>query len=174
MRLFIGLGLPAELARRLVTLARTVDMPHPRWSPPENLHLTLVFLGQVDPARLPPIQSELDNIRSPSLELTITHFDTFPGVLFAAITPTPELLRLHAAVSAAMNRCGFPSEDRNYHPHLTMARTRSRFGPALRAGLPRIPSAHFTATEVHLYSSHPVPGGSRYEILSSTALRSLS
>ena len=179
MRLFIGLPIPAQLAQTLARAARATNLPNARWTPPENMHLTLVFLGEVadSEARLPAILHELDGLHLTPIRLRLTHLDTFPraGVLFAEIQPTPTLLHLQSEVATRMARCGFPpppdsKDERPYHPHLTLARLRSPVRlKSHQTTLPASVLQPFVADTVNLYRSHSAPAGVRYEVLASKA-----
>ena len=107
MRLFLGLPVPADLATTLVRLARSVTLPDPRWAPPENVHLTLVFLGSVGEEKLVSIVRELEALRRPRFRIRLTALGTFPraGVLFADAQPTHELLDLQREVAERMEFC---------------------------------------------------------------------
>jgi 2'-5' RNA ligase len=168
MRLFLGLPIPPELARTLAQAAGALNLANTRLTPPDNLHLTLIFLGQVGEDKLPPILRELNELSVESVQLRFTHVDLFPraGVLFAEIEPVTKLLSLHTHVSARMARCGFPLDDRPYHPHVTLARLRSpiRLTPEQTA-LPSAGRQPFIVDVVNLYRSHTLPTGARYEIL---------
>jgi 2'-5' RNA ligase len=165
MRLFLGLPIPPELAQTLIRRTQTIELPKGRRTEPENLHLTLVFLGEVPELKLPPIEHELSELNFAPLQIKPTSLNTFPraGVLIAEIEPTRPLLHLQANVAAAMARCGFPPEARPYHPHITLARFH---GPLrlnkIQQPLPPSSQRSFTADTVNLYRSHP---GSTYEIL---------
>jgi 2'-5' RNA ligase len=168
MRLFLGLPIPPELAQTITRRAQTIELPKGRRTAPENLHLTLVFLGEVAEPKLPPIEHELVELNFAPLQVKLTSLNTFPraGVLIAEIEPTRQLLYLQANVAAAMARCGFPPEDRPYHPHITLARFHSplRLNKSQQT-LPPSLQRNFTADTVNLYLSHSSPTGSHYEIL---------
>jgi RNA 2',3'-cyclic 3'-phosphodiesterase len=168
MRLFIGLPTPAELANALARHARTIPLSNARWTPPENIHLTLVFLGEVAEHTFPTIKQELDELAFAPFPIKLADLNTFPraGVLIAEIDPTPRLMHLQAQIASRMARCGFPPEDRPYHPHLTLA----RFHGSLRlSSTQRILSTQlrrsFTADTVNLYRSNLTSTGPHYEIL---------
>jgi RNA 2',3'-cyclic 3'-phosphodiesterase len=176
MRLFLGLPIPPELAQALTRLTRAIELPKGRRTAPENLHLTLVFLGEVAEPTLPSIERELSELNFAPFPLKLTSLNTFPraGVLVAEVEPTRPLLHLQAKVAVATARCGFPPKDPEdpeahpYHPHLTLA----RFHGLLRLNqsqhtLPPSLLRSFTADTVNLYRSHSTPTGSRYEILKS-------
>jgi RNA 2',3'-cyclic 3'-phosphodiesterase len=77
MRLFVGIGLPTKIGERLVRAAHGLlpaeagKSAGVRWTRPGNLHLTLSFLGQVEPARLKPIQRSLATLRAARLEIEL-------------------------------------------------------------------------------------------------------
>jgi 2'-5' RNA ligase len=168
MRLFLGLPIPPELAQALTRLTRAIELPKGRRTAPENLHLTLVFLGEVAEPTLPPIEHELSELTFAPFQLKLTSLNTFPrtGVLVAEVEPARPLLHLQVSVAAAMARCGFTPEDRPYHPHITLARFHGtlRLSQSQRA-LPLSLQRSFTADTVNLYRSNLTPTGSHYEIL---------
>jgi 2'-5' RNA ligase len=177
MRLFLGLPIPSELAQAFIHLTRAIELPKGRRIAPENLHLTLVFLGEVAEPTLARIEQELSELNFAPFQIKLTSLNTFPrgGVLFAEVEPTRPLLQLQAKVAASMARCGFAPEDRPYHPHLTLA----RFHGSLRLSqsqhtLPPSLQRSFTADTVNFYRSHLTPTGAHYEILAQKKARKSS
>jgi RNA 2',3'-cyclic 3'-phosphodiesterase len=168
MRLFLGLPIPSELAEALTRLTRAIELPKGRRAAPENIHLTLVFLGEVAEPTLPHIERELSGLNFASFQLKLTSLNTFPraGVLFAEVEPTRPLLDLQAKVAASMARCGFAAEDRPYQPHITLARFHGplRLNKSQHA-LPPSLQRSFIADTVNLYRSNPTPTSPHYEIL---------
>jgi 2'-5' RNA ligase len=168
MRLFLGMPIPPELARSLTRRTQAIELPKGRRSASENIHLTLVFLGEVPEPTLPRIEAELSELNFAPFELKLTSLDTFPrvGVLFAEVEPSRALLYLQTKVAASMARCGFAPEDRPYHPHITLARFHGplRLSQTQRS-LPASLQPSFTADTVNLYRSNLTPTGAQYEIL---------
>jgi 2'-5' RNA ligase len=171
MRLFLGLPIPPELAQALTRLTRAIELSKGRRTAPENLHLTLVFLGEVAELMLPLTEQELSKLTFAPFPLKLTSLNTFPraGVLVAEVEPARPLLHLQAKVAAAMARCGFAPEDseaRPYHPHITLARFHGtlRLSQSQRV-LPPSLRHSFRADTVNLYRSTLTPTGSHYEIL---------
>ena len=168
MCLFLGLPIPSELAQALTRLARAIELPKGRRTAPENLHLTLVFLGEVAEPTLPAIEGELSKLTFAPFPLKLTNLNTFPraGVLVAEVEPARPLLHLQEKVAAGMARCGFAPEDRPYHPHITLARFHGPLRLSQNQHTPP-PSLQrsFTADTVNLYRSHLTSTGSHYEIL---------
>jgi 2'-5' RNA ligase len=168
MRLFLGLPIPPELAQALARRTQTIELPKGRRIPPENLHLTLVFLGEVAEPALPPIEGELSELTFAPFPLKLTSLNTFPraGVLIAEVEPGRPLLHVQTKVAEAMDRCGFPPEDRPYHPHITLARFHGplRLSKAHQALSPALQRS-FVADIVNLYRSNLSPTGAHYQIL---------
>ena len=142
MRLFVAVVLGGavgarahEALERLRTLA-----PRARWVRPEGVHVTLAFLGAVEPARLAPLQEALSQVaaRHPALQLGVAGGGSFgsparPRVLWAGITGDTEALgTLQADVARSLGPLGFSPEARAFTPHLTLARAKEPRGePAL-------------------------------------------
>lgn len=176
MRLFIGIGLPPKLAERLAHAARTLvaagERSRIRWTPPENLHLTISFLGQVEPARLGGIERALSLLHSPPLRLQLEGLGVFPnaGILYTQAKPSPALLSFAEQVFRAMETGGFSREPRPYTPHITLARSKGRVH--LNVHEQSNPAFHqrFEAHEFRLYESFTLPGGAQYEMLSAFSL----
>jgi RNA 2',3'-cyclic 3'-phosphodiesterase len=176
MRLFIGIGLPLSIAETLARSGRALIRQNSdakiRWTPPENMHVTLSFLGQVHEARLDVVQQALATVHAvrPRIELNGVGVFDRAGVLFAEVTRTPSLLALAEQVFAATEACGFAREDRPYSPHVTLARTRDRI--RLQSPATGDPAFHqsFETAEFRLYQSLTLPGGAKYDVLRSFPL----
>ena len=103
-----------------------------KWVRPENIHLSLKFLGEVDAAREPELHAALRHAagtRSEPRPLTLqmTSFGVFPDyhrpqVLWAGVTPDPGLELLQHGVEQAFAPLGFPTEARAFRPHVTLGR----------------------------------------------------
>jgi 2'-5' RNA ligase len=131
-RLFIALELPGMHRQRLTLLGG--PLPGARWLPAEDLHLTLRFVGDVDRHAEDDLLEALAEIEAPPFELTIEGLGAFggrePKVIWAGLAPSPPLEALQRAVERATRAIGLPSEERSFHPHVTLARLRgSRAGP---------------------------------------------
>lgn len=128
MRLFVAVALPpdvvAHLDAHLVRVRRR--FPELRWVPPERWHLTLTFLGDVDPARVGALDERLARAagRTTQHRLHLEQGGRFgQRVLWTGVGGQRHLLRrLAERTSAAARRAGLDVEDRPYRPHLTVAR----------------------------------------------------
>jgi 2'-5' RNA ligase len=127
IRLFVALDIPETLRIRLAGLRGQI--PGARWVPPENMHLTLRFIGEVSEADAGDIDLELSRISAPPFEVALSgvgHFGSRGQVraLWAGAERNPEIAGLQAKVELACVRAGRAPEQRRFHPHVTLARCR--------------------------------------------------
>ncbi|MBR0657534.1 RNA 2',3'-cyclic phosphodiesterase [Plastoroseomonas arctica] len=126
MRLFVALGLPEAVSSQLAGLIGGI--PGARWVPPENYHLTLRFIGEVEPWRAEEVDEALAVIRAKPFDLTLTGLGLFEkagriNALWVGIERCEGLLRLQSKVETALQRVGLDPERRRFAPHITLART---------------------------------------------------
>ncbi|HIJ79446.1 MAG: RNA 2',3'-cyclic phosphodiesterase [Desulfobulbaceae bacterium] len=158
-RLFIAIDLPEQVAQDLGRLC--CGLPGARWVAPEQMHLTLRFVGEVDGALFREIKEGLAEIESPPFNLRLSGLGFFPPrkqprVLWAGVEPQAPVIALRNKVERAVVSLGLEPEGRKFSPHLTMARLRET--PLARltrylAGNAMYASPEFTVNEFHLYSS---------------------
>lgn len=125
MRLFVALSLPESVREDLSALAN--GLPGARWVPPENMHLTLRFLGEIDGRDARDVDDALAAIRVPGFDLRIAGVGTFGEgrklrALWAGVESNPTLTRLRDKVEQAVIRVGLPPESRKFKPHVSLAR----------------------------------------------------
>lgn len=126
-RLFTGLEIPPDIGFAL-SLKRG-GLSGARWVDPEDYHLTLRFIGDVDRNMAEDVADSLDHL-SDSLRFPIrlTHLGSFggdkPRALYVGVEPSESLLRLQAAHERMIQRAGLPAEGRKFVPHITLARLR--------------------------------------------------
>ena len=150
IRAFIAVELPESLREAITKIqdalkgalsgsgvrtdAKNSDM-RLQWVRAESLHLTLKFLGDIEPEQVEVLRAALSEaiagIAPFSVELEgIGGFpDTrAPRVVWAGVRPggQPPLMRLASAVETALVLCGFPPEEKPFSPHLTLARVKGR------------------------------------------------
>lgn len=172
MRLFTGLPVPADVADQLLRLARRIPISNLRWTPPENLHVTLYFLGEVAEPSLPELRLALDRVVSAGFGFSVSGLGSFArgGVLFATVDKSAALERLQAAVAEQVSTFAARPDPNSpprglYHPHITLARTRKRIriDPAK---LPRLATPlQLRAEVVNLYQSRLGAGSACYEVI---------
>jgi len=125
-RLFTGLEIPPSIAQSIAMMRG--GLPGARWIDPENYHLTLRFIGDIDDALAHEIAGMLGRVHRPSFELRIDGLSSFggrkPRAVVAAVTPVPPLMELQAEHDRLLQRLGLEPEGRKYTPHVTLARLR--------------------------------------------------
>jgi 2'-5' RNA ligase len=170
MRLFVGIPLAAAVIEELSAVSMRLQTGEDglRWSASESWHITLQFLGSTPEYEC--IVARLKELRSPPLPVQLEGLGFFEraGVFFAGVSLTSELQALQQSVTAATALCGFVPETRPYHPHITLARSKSKGVTALRplkGKIHREPKfSGYVAEEFVLYESVPGAKGSHYEI----------
>src|SRR5712664_4454763 len=118
MRLFVALEIPSEVRENLAALLKTLRAvsPQTRWVRPENLHVTLKFIGEVPETKLAAIRSTLAGARSDqpvTVDFRGLGFfpnDKHPRVFWAGIEASPNLKTLAADIDNGTEKLGIPSE----------------------------------------------------------------
>ncbi len=184
MRLFVALEIPSAVRTNLAAL--TTDLralepkfpaKKPRWTRPENLHVTLKFVGNVVPEKLDEIRTLLTRVRSEQpVELRFRGLGFFPDakrprVVWAGVTGSPNLAVVAADIDRGLTGLGIPGEPRAFTPHLTLARSEpGAFSPKLRAAIEKDAARDlgaFTTNQFHLIESKLKPTGAEYTTLQS-------
>ncbi|MDG4552693.1 MAG: RNA 2',3'-cyclic phosphodiesterase [Candidatus Competibacter sp.] len=161
-RLFLALW-PGDAERRQLA-ERAAAVAGRRRVRDANLHLTLVFLGATDAARLAAYEAALTDLAVPSLELSLDRYGYWPRprILWLGSSHTPpELYELVAELHRRLRGSGFAPERRAFQAHITLAR---KFpGPAPIH--PLIMPIRWRVEDVALVESQESPEGSRYRVL---------
>ena len=92
---------------------------------PQDLHLTLFFLGELDAERRACVEEAADGVQGDAFPLVLDRIGSFPRarILWCGASQSPRpLLALVGALNAVLRRCGFGPERRPYVPHATLAR----------------------------------------------------
>jgi 2'-5' RNA ligase len=171
LRLFVGLKMPADVRAALAPLA--AGLPGARWVAPENLHLTLRFVGEVDEGQAEDIDGVLAAIAVPAFDMRLAGIDCFHSrgrvrMVWAGVTAGPELARLQAKIESAVVRAGFDPEGRKFKPHLTIARLKNVPIGGVRPYLELhggFATKFFHVEEFTLFRSHLGQGGASYDAL---------
>ena len=167
MRSFIAIELPEAVHRRLAALQERLR-PQARgisWTRPEQIHLTLKFLGEVPDADVPRAVETARNVarQHGPFDLTVAGAGCFPPhgparILWVGIpSPPADLLTCQKNLQKSFAAIGFTPENRPFHPHLTLARVKDpRAGQDARATVERAADFHagsFRAAELVFFQS---------------------
>jgi RNA 2',3'-cyclic 3'-phosphodiesterase len=171
LRLFAALPLPDGISDLVLKTQRGLDGA--KWSPRENLHITLRFIGPVDERRAEDIDSALGEIRLGAFDLALQGAGFFghdePHAMWLGVAQSEPLLALQQACERACRRAGLEAAPRAYTPHVTIC-----YLPRHQALEPVMAfqqrnalfaSPTFLADRFYLYSSATQGAGpSRYRI----------
>jgi 2'-5' RNA ligase len=176
--LFFAVAAPAEvraMAVRLQDAARRTLGPA-RFLAPEDLHVTLAFLGRTEAAQVPALLGLAARVAGPSAGFILRAAGTggFPKpnrarILWLGLDPQPALASLTERLRAALRGARVPFDDKPFQPHLTLARFKEPVDLG-RAALPNLEPVAFRMGAIGLFQSLPTPQGMRYELLGSAAL----
>lgn len=168
-RLFVALPLPPEICSPLISLQQAVPPTGLRWVPAENLHLTILFLGNVPEEALEPMVNKLTDVKGVApfpmqLRPTITAVNKrgHTHMLWAEFESSVPFAQLCFRVAEALGH----SLDREPHPHVTLARSPKTFKDRLNTTLfPRLEPLPFWVSYVELWESTLLPRGPVYQSL---------
>ncbi len=186
MRLFVAVDLDqavraaaADVARRLAPVAEHGGSVG--WVKPENMHLTLKFLGEVDDARVPEVAAR---VKAPydvaAFDVSFSGVGLFPPsgpvrVVWIGMTAGVEPLQaLQQEVEARLGPLGFPAETRGFQAHLTLGRFRIPAPRSIRAAIEGVRAGNVGACRIDhvtLYQSRLSPRGATYTPLERGLLR---
>jgi RNA 2',3'-cyclic 3'-phosphodiesterase len=125
IRLFVAIPIPETVRLQLSMMCS--GAPGAKWVAPENYHLSLRFIGEVEYGVADDIDAALSEIHAPSFLLEISGAGYFgkgekARILWAGVAPQTHLDHLQAKVESALVRAGLPAEGRRFSPHVTLAR----------------------------------------------------
>lgn len=167
-RLFLALELPDAIKDALLGFQPQAGKglrPLQR----EGLHVTLCFIGT---AEVEAVDQAIGHLKAAPFPIHICGLGhrraTRGGVLWAVVEPAAALMRLQAALSAALRRAGLPRDHKPFHPHVTLARckpgvSRRRIEYCLQAG-EALAIGPVRIREFVLFSSDTRPEGAVYRV----------
>lgn len=167
-RLFVAIDFPDEIKRELKEIA--FALPGARWTKPENLHLTLFFIGEVNEEKFKAIASALDGIHPPEFFLSLRGLGYFsrgkqPKILWVGVNDASSLLLLHKKIQGTLHEIGIRPERNKFSPHITLARLNNT--PEARLGnylsdFGLFSTSSFGVNALTLFSSKLTPKGAVY------------
>ena len=178
-RLFIALPIPSAANHSLDKYCQQLDEQYEssriRYTPINNRHLTLAFLGQLDSTQVVDATEAVQQIRHTPIYLKLTAIERFPDSQSRIITALPEpssqLRSLHHQLQQALEQQGFPGMTRPFRPHVTLARmkyNKEHLAIALN------PPIDMMVSEVILYESQRIDISTVYIPRVKTALNKSS
>jgi len=177
VRCFVAIDLPPPVCNYLAGLAGQFgNKGNVRWVPADQLHLTLVFAGELGPGAVDGLREEVRTVGLPPLSLRLAGLGHFPPrgeprVVWAGLGGDVEqVARLQQDLAARAERHGVPREARPFVPHVTLGRVKSPFGALalveqLRAAGAALRPKPFAAESLCLYASELRPGGPIHTVL---------
>jgi 2'-5' RNA ligase len=166
-RLFTGVEIPPEIGQALASLRG--GLPGARWVDPENYHLTLRFIGDVDEVTAGEVASVLGRVQRGAFELHMDGLTSFggrkPRAVVATMAGAPALIEVQAEQERLMQRIGLAPEGRKFTPHVTLAWLRdssSRDVAEYLAARGYFRTAAFQVSRFVLFSSRASTGGGPY------------
>ena len=171
VRCFVALDLPSSVRNHLAKVAARVGSKgNVKWVPADQMHVTLVFAGEIEPANVEALRDALRSFEVPALSLSLTGLGHFPPrgeprVVWAGIGGDVEALtKLHGELEVLAERHGVPREKRDFVPHVTLGRVKSAFGAfalvdALQTIGKELNPKPFAPTGLVLYQSELQRGG---------------
>lgn len=186
MRLFIALNLPEDEKERIqqaVAPLRNANLPV-NWVDPQNYHVTLKFLGDIQPDRAERIGEAMSEVaaKTEPFTLEVEGFGAFPTirrpkVIWMGVNATPALRCLKQDVEWALTDLGFDRETKAFHPHLTLGRADADGGAGVFRGLDEMAASlsykgSFDVETVDLMKSKLAKAGPTYTVQSASPLGS--
>ncbi|WP_210530329.1 RNA 2',3'-cyclic phosphodiesterase [Rubellimicrobium arenae] len=173
MRAFIAIDMPDPVRTALENLQERI--PLGKLTDPDQMHLTLAFLGEQPDDMIQAAHEALEGIRFPAFDLQLQGLGTFgnrePTVLWAGVKDPTQVKALHDKVLPALHGAGLSLERRRLRPHVTLARF-DRSGPPEHEKLARFlsrwdsfPSPAFRVEGFGLWRSTLRPSGAIHDEL---------
>ncbi|KPK13301.1 MAG: hypothetical protein AMJ56_02375, partial [Anaerolineae bacterium SG8_19] len=161
---FIAIDLPEVVRQELASISYDLNLKVPnksiRWVRPENIHLTLKFLGDTTVERLNQISGGLDRVGgdNPQIDLNLNKLGCFPN------PRRPRIVWVD--VNGDLDSIGWELDKRKFHPHLTLGRVKNSL-QVEGSGLPwgsQVKPVTFTVDSLKLYESVLKSSGAVYSI----------
>ena len=179
IRAFIAIAVPESVLRRCEEISadlRKLNLEG-RFAKAQSIHLTLQFLGNIEEAKVAGIRQVLERAghEVAPFDVEVCQLGAFPHlasprVVWVGLEPVVALKELQSKIQQGLERLGFSKENREFHPHLTLLRLKSRKNLAGLIQYVQGEGAHqkagnIRAKEIHLYQSILKPEGAEYRRL---------
>lgn len=199
MRVFIAIDIDDKTRAAIADLQKQLNAKvdikkgDVKWVEPNNIHLTLKFLGEVDDAKLPEIRGITKQVAAAHNKFTLAleNVGSFPQlgsltgggrsakvVCVGAGKGTDELLALQKDLEDRLEQAGYPKEEREFSSHLTLCRVRNPKAGFKLADACKLFSDYklgsISADALYVYQSQLTPQGPIYTLLASFKLANLT
>jgi 2'-5' RNA ligase len=179
IRTFIAFELPENIANAISEVQEQLKKSglKMRWVKPENIHLTIKFLGNIPTSAIEKVDRAITQSaqRVEPLLLCVKGLGVFPNmrrprILWAGISgKIDSLLKLHNGIEDNLEPIGFPRENRPFKGHLTLGRAKSKIDPHRLSGAMEafrdFESEPFVADRLILFQSELKPNGAVYRMM---------
>jgi 2'-5' RNA ligase len=169
-RLFIAVDLPAEIKNNLGSMS--YGIPGAKWIDPQQIHLTVRFIGEVDGTTFLDIKTALEQVSLKPFSLALKGVGHFPPrgkprVLWVGIEQSQPLQSLKGRIDKILATVGLQPEGRKFSPHITLARLKN--SPIHKvadflAGNGLFSQEPFEIKDFKLYSSTLTPKGAIHKV----------
>jgi 2'-5' RNA ligase len=169
-RLFIAVDLPEVIRNSLGNMS--FGIPGARWVDPQQIHLTVRFIGEVEGATFLDIKTVLEQVRLEPFSLALKGVGHFPPrgkprVLWVGIEQSQPLQSLKKRIDTTLAGVGLEPEGRKFSPHITLARLKN--SPVQKvanflAGNGLFSQEPFEVSDFKLYSSTLTPKGAIHKV----------
>lgn len=178
VRTFVAIDLPEDMRDDMNKVRTILAEAKGRLTivNPANLHITLKFLGEVDPGKIPAIIEALRATDIDPFEVTVEkatlNNPRSPRIVWCDVTDSGEIALLARQVEDLLVPLGFPRENRPFRPHVTLARVRKPHQSLIHQMhlMPSEPFGTFPVESIKLKKSTLTPHGSIYEDLVEVSL----
>jgi len=180
MRVFIGIDLPEDVKQNIVNLQRKLPRLNAKLVEPENLHICLKFLGEVEENKIEKIKKVIDEATEiyEKFDVEFDGIGFFPNknyirVIFLEISKGKEILcSLADIIDEKLSNEGFEREKKDFVPHITLARVKSRVSKEDVEKLENLKlHSIFKVDKIKLFSSRLTPHGPIYSVIYEKSLR---
>ncbi len=169
-RLFVAMELPEKIKERLAACRGGIEGA--RWQDIEQMHLTLRFIGEVDPQQETEIRAALAGLRFAPFQVALAGIGLFgkarrPRALWVGVEDAKPLKHLHEKITQALVSAGVALEERKFTPHVTLARFRGGHARRLEDFLDHYAGLSLPAFDVRsfaLFSSQLSHTGAAYRV----------
>jgi 2'-5' RNA ligase len=167
-RLFIAIR-PPRAARELLCSGMG-EVTNARWQTDAQLHLTLRFIGNVDPHQGDDLVAALAQVRAAPFSLTIAGAGSFASrgrihTLWAGVTPSEPLEALRRRIGRAIDGIIPKARESAFVPHITLARFTRGGGPTPPLPYTPVPPITFDVRDFTLFESTLTEGGATYSVV---------